>query len=54
MNSNNEIISNGNESLTSEVENNSLTNEELSITIIYYSIAFLIFVTNLIFINKRI
>ena len=39
---------------TSEVENNNLTNEELSITIIYYSIAFLIFVTSLIFINKRI
>mgnify|MGYP006916107414 FL=1 len=42
------------EETTADVEPKSLTNEELSITIIYYSIAFLIFVTSLIFINKRI
>ena len=46
MNSNNDsIISNGNESLTSE---------EITITIIYYVLAFLIFAVSLIFINKRI
>ena len=33
---------------------NSLTTEELTITILYYTIAFLIFVVCLIFINKRI
>ena len=38
----------------SDVEPVSLTTEELTITIIYYSIAFLIFVSSLIFINKRI
>lgn len=31
-----------------------LTTEELTITILYYVIAFLIFVVSLIFINKRI
>ena len=42
------------EESTADVEPKSLTSEELSITIIYYTIAFLIFVTSLIFINKRI
>ena len=32
----------------------SLTTEEISITVLYYVIAFLIFVVSLIFINKRI
>lgn len=31
-----------------------LTTEELTITILYYGIAFLIFIVSLIFINKRI
>ena len=31
-----------------------LTTEELTITILYYVIAFLIFIVSLIFINKRI
>ena len=31
-----------------------LTTEEISITVLYYIIAFLIFVVSLIFINKRI
>ena len=35
-------------------DTNQLTTEELTITILYYSIAFLIFVVCLIFINKRI
>ena len=38
----------------SENESEQLTNEEMAITIIYYSLAFLIFVVSLIFINKRI
>ena len=42
------------EEATADVEPKSLTSEELSISIIYYTIAFLIFVTSLIFINKRI
>ena len=37
-----------------DVEPKSLSTEELTITIIYYVIAFLIFIASLIFINKRI
>lgn len=37
-----------------KTEPKELTNEELTITILYYVIAFLIFVVSLIFINKRI
>ena len=39
---------------TKDTQTGSLTSEELTITIIYYIIAFLIFVTSIIFINKRI
>jgi hypothetical protein len=39
---------------TKDTQPGSLTSEELTITIIYYIIAFLIFVTSIIFINKRI
>ena len=35
-------------------ESAGLTTEEITITVLYYSIAFLIFVVSLIFINKRI
>ena len=35
-------------------ENSGLTSEEITITVIYYILAFLIFVVSLIFINKRI
>jgi hypothetical protein len=46
MNSNNDLISGEG--------NKGLTNEEITITVIYYTLAFLIFVVSLIFINKRI
>jgi hypothetical protein len=46
MNSNNDLISNEG--------NTVLTHEEITITVIYYTLAFLIFVVSLIFINKRI
>lgn len=36
------------------IDSKGLTTEELTITILYYVIAFLIFVVSLIFINKRI
>ena len=39
---------------TKDTQTGTLTSEELTITIIYYIIAFLIFVTSIIFINKRI
>ncbi len=38
----------------SNTTDTSLTTEEISITVLYYIIAFLIFVVSLIFINKRI
>ena len=37
-----------------KTESKGLSTEELTITILYYVIAFLIFVVSLIFINKRI
>lgn len=37
-----------------KTDSKGLTTEELTITILYYVIAFLIFVVSLIFINKRI
>ena len=46
MNSNNDTIIGE--------ENSGLTSEEITITFIYYILAFLIFVVSLIFINKRI
>ena len=39
---------------TKDGQSTSLTTEELTITIIYYIIAFLIFASSIIFINKRI
>ena len=37
-----------------KTEDNGLSTEEITITVLYYVIAFLIFVVSLIFINKRI
>ena len=45
---------NTNNSPINDTESGTLTSEEMAITIIYYSLAFLIFVVSLIFINKRI
>ena len=47
-------IMNTNNSPINDTESGTLTSEEMAITIIYYSLAFLIFVVSLIFINKRI
>ena len=47
-------MNSGNNFKTDNDTSTDLTTEELTITILYYSIAFLIFVVCLIFINKRI
>lgn len=41
-------------SANESVDSNSLTTEEVTITILYYTVAILIIIISLIFINKRI